>query len=38
MALRRINAHKPHLWKADIAASVDQFNPQNWGFESHADL
>lgn len=22
----RINAHKPHLWKADIAASVDQFN------------
>ena len=23
---RRINAGKPHLWKADIAASVDQFN------------
>jgi hypothetical protein len=23
---RRINADKPHLWKADIAASVDQFN------------
>lgn len=22
----RINAHKPHLWKADIAASVDLFN------------
>lgn len=22
----RINADKPHLWKADIAASVDQFN------------
>ena len=21
-----INANKPHLWKADIAASVDQFN------------
>ena len=21
-----INADKPHLWKADIAASVDQFN------------
>lgn len=23
---RRINADKPHLWKTDIAASVDQFN------------
>ena len=23
---KRINADKPHLWKADIAASVDQFN------------
>ncbi len=23
---RRINADRPHLWKADIAASVDQFN------------
>ena len=23
---RRINADKPHLWKKDIAASVDQFN------------
>ena len=23
---RPINADKPHLWKADIAASVDQFN------------
>ena len=23
---RRINADKPHLWKPDIAASVDQFN------------
>jgi len=22
----RISADKPHLWKADIAASVDQFN------------
>jgi hypothetical protein len=22
----RINANKPHLWKADIAASVDRFN------------
>lgn len=26
MAIRRINADKPHLWKSDIAASVDQFN------------
>lgn len=26
MKTRRINADKPHLWKADIAASVDQFN------------
>jgi hypothetical protein len=26
MKERRINANKPHLWKADIAASVDQFN------------
>src|SRR2546423_4663669 len=26
MQLKRINADKPHLWKADIAASVDQFN------------
>lgn len=26
MPQRRINADKPHLWKADIAASVDQFN------------
>ncbi len=24
--VRRINADKPHLWKTDIAASVDQFN------------
>src|SRR4051812_43497033 len=24
--MKRINADKPHLWKADIAASVDQFN------------
>lgn len=23
---RKINADKPHLWKADVAASVDQFN------------
>jgi len=26
MPVQRINADKPHLWKADIAASVDQFN------------
>ncbi len=26
MNSRRINSNKPHLWKADIAASVDQFN------------
>ncbi len=26
MMHRRINADKPHLWKADVAASVDQFN------------
>ncbi len=26
MAPKRINADKPHLWKPDIAASVDQFN------------
>jgi len=24
---RRISADKPHLWKADIAASGDRFNP-----------
>ena len=24
--MRRVNSDKPHLWKADIAASVDQFN------------
>ena len=26
MPVKRINADKPHRWKADIAASVDQFN------------
>ena len=26
MRPKRINADKPHLWKGDIAASVDQFN------------
>lgn len=29
---RRINADKPHLWKTDIAASVDQFNQWFMGF------
>lgn len=24
--VKRINADKPHLWKSDVAASVDQFN------------
>src|SRR5665213_2055796 len=24
--MRRVNSDKPHLWKADVAASVDQFN------------
>jgi hypothetical protein len=26
MKTRRVNADKPHLWKKDIAASVDRFN------------
>src|SRR5437763_1031480 len=26
MPPQKVNADKPHLWKADIAASVDQFN------------
>jgi len=26
MPAKRINSDKPHLWKTDIAASVDQFN------------
>ena len=26
MTSQRVNADKPHLWKSDIAASVDQFN------------
>lgn len=26
MKIKRVNADKPYLWKADIAASVDQFN------------
>jgi len=29
MKPKRVNADKPHLWKADIAASVDQFNQQD---------
>jgi hypothetical protein len=32
----RINADKPHLWKADIAASVDQFNQWFMGFAPQA--
>ena len=32
---RRINADKPHLWKADIAKSVDQFN--QWFMEFAPD-
>lgn len=26
MRIRRVNSDKPHLWKADVAASVDRFN------------
>ncbi len=26
IGMRKINADKPHLWKDDVAASVDQFN------------
>jgi hypothetical protein len=32
----RINADKPHLWKADVAASVDQFNQWFMRFAPHA--
>jgi hypothetical protein len=32
----KINADKPHLWKADIAASVDQFNRWFMEFAPHA--
>lgn len=32
----RVNADKPHLWKADIAASVDQFNRWFMGFAPEA--
>src|SRR5437763_1909889 len=36
MSSRKINADKPHLWKADIAASVDQFNQWFMQFAPHA--
>lgn len=36
MSPDRINADKPHLWKADIAASVDQFNQWFMQFAPHA--
>ncbi len=36
MSTRRINADKPHLWKTDIAASVDQFNEWFMRFAPHA--
>lgn len=38
MKSRRINADKPHLWKADIAASVDQFNQWFMQFAPEAFL
>ncbi len=33
---KRVNADKPHRWKADIAASVDQFNLWFMEFAPHA--
>jgi len=36
MKTRRINADKPHLWKADIAASVDRFNQWFMNFAPEA--
>ncbi|MBE7558876.1 XamI family restriction endonuclease [bacterium] len=36
MKPRRINADKPHLWKADIAASVDRFNEWFMSFAPEA--
>jgi len=33
-----INANKPHLWKTDIAASVDQFNQWFMRFAPEAFL
>jgi len=36
MKFRRINADKTHLWKADIAASVDRFNQWFIGFAPDA--
>ena len=35
---KRVNADKPHLWKADIAASVDQFNQWFMRFAPEAFL
>ncbi|HZL35327.1 MAG TPA: XamI family restriction endonuclease [Tepidisphaeraceae bacterium] len=34
--MRRVNSDKPHLWKADVAASVDQFNQWFMKFAPHA--
>jgi len=36
MKTSRINADKPHLWKADIAASVDRFNEWFMRFAAEA--
>ena len=36
MKARRINADKPYLWKADIAASVDRFNQWFMSFAPEA--
>lgn len=38
MMPKPINADKPHLWKADIAASVDQFNTWFMRFDDLAKL
>lgn len=34
--MKRLNANKSHLWKADIAVSVDQFNQWFMQFAPHA--
>ncbi len=36
MAPAKINADKPHLWKADVATSVDQFNQWFMNFAPQA--
>lgn len=36
MTPSKANADKPHLWKADVAASVDQFNQWFMDFAPHA--